>query len=165
MGGVDVEEVADQHMAWRARDWLKVSRGFHGLRPLRVLRLRLARRTLRRSPAHSRLDSPQRHCTADAHFHLMRLEAPDDAAAAGRYARAKPLHVLPTVSHSLLNLIRLRKHGRRQRHDHDRRRRCDGKFAKSHRFPPLSKPVYVRMGSVSTLSSSLTRPRNKRRIR
>jgi hypothetical protein len=62
----------------------------------------------------------------------MRLEAPDDATTAGRHARAKPFHVWPAVSHGLLHLVRLREHGRRYRQDHDRRRRRDGKFAKSH---------------------------------
>src|ERR1700734_220655 len=59
-------------------------------------------------PAHSRLDSPQRHCAAHAHLHLMRLEAPDNAAAARRHARAQPLGVRLAVSHDLLNLVRLR---------------------------------------------------------
>src|ERR1700722_20302707 len=78
-----------------------------------------------RSPGHSRLDSPQRHCAADAHFHLMRLEAPDDAAAARRHARTKPLHVWPAVSHGLLNLVRLRGYGPPPRHDPDPRRRSE----------------------------------------
>src|ERR1700683_3767053 len=66
-----------------------------------------------RSPAHSRLDSLQRLCAADADFHLMRLEAPGDATAAGRDARAKPLGVRLAVSYDLLNLDRLREHRRR----------------------------------------------------
>jgi hypothetical protein len=43
----------------------------------------------------------------------MRLEAPGDAAAAGRHARGKPLGLRLAVSHDLLNLVRLREHRRR----------------------------------------------------